>query len=158
MFHFCEINNENRNKVKELIIQNWGSPIIISRGRKHEVEELSGFLLHHNGDVIGLITYCISDNSCEIVSLNSFVENQGVGSELIEKVIEIAKEYGCKRVWLITTNDNIRALRFYQKRGFDIKALHLNVIEEARRIKPDIPMYGNDDIPILHEIEFEKKL
>lgn len=156
MFEIFEINKENRNKVKELIIRNWGSPIIISRGQKHDVESLSGFIIYLNGDINGLITYCIKDRNCEIVSLNSFVENQGIGSMLIKKVIETAKENGCSRIWLVTTNDNIRALRFYQKRGFNMNALHLNAIEQARRIKPEIPLSGHDEIPMLHEIEFEK--
>ena len=59
---------------------------------------------------------------------------------------------------LITTNDNLSALRFYQKRSFDMVRLYLNAVEEARKIKPEIPLTGNDGIPIRHEIELEMKL
>lgn len=74
---------------------------------------------------------------------------------MLESVVRRAREAGCKRVWLITTNDNTHAMRFYQKRGFDMAAIHRNAIEKSRMIKPQIPMKGMDDIPIRHEIEFE---
>lgn len=77
---------------------------------------------------------------------------------LIDKVIEEAKEHKCKRVWLITTNDNTHAIRFYQRRGFNFRGLYINAIQESRKIKPQIPLLGMDDIPIMHEIEFEKNL
>ena len=70
----------------------------------------------------------------------------------------MAKKNGCRRVWLITTNDNTYAIRFYQKRGFDMAAIHRNAINESRKIKPQIPLTGFDKIPILHEIEFEMML
>ncbi|HWR22695.1 MAG TPA: GNAT family N-acetyltransferase [Feifaniaceae bacterium] len=82
----------------------------------------------------------------------------GVGTALLSAAADYAKTQGCSRLWLITTNDNTRAIRFYQRRGFVMTALHLNAIEDARRMKPQIPLTGLDDIPILHEIEFEKPL
>ncbi|WP_084364910.1 GNAT family N-acetyltransferase [Clostridium tepidiprofundi] len=85
-------------------------------------------------------------------------ENKGIGTKLIEEVIEVAKIQKCKRVWLITTNANVRAIRFYQKRGFNMKALYINAVNESRKIKPEIPILGYDNIPILHEIEFEKMI
>lgn len=88
----------------------------------------------------------------------SILENQGIGSVLIDKIIEKAKEHRCRKVWLITTNDNTHAIRFYQKRGFSFIGIHINAIQKSRKIKPQIPLYGFDNIPILHEIEFEKIL
>jgi RimJ/RimL family protein N-acetyltransferase len=70
----------------------------------------------------------------------------------------VARLHGCKRVWLITTNDNTHAIRYYQKRGFDLVAIHRNAIDASRKIKPQIPLTGFDGIPILHEIEFEMML
>lgn len=154
-----EINGELRKDVVAFIIKNWGSPIIVSRGRVHSADKLPGFVaIDYNMQIKGLITYHVENDECEIVSLDSMVENMGIGSRLVEQVVRIAKEQGCKRVWLITTNDNTKAMRFYQKRGFNMKALYINAVQEARRIKPEIPLYGNDGIPILHEIEFEKKI
>ena len=98
--------------------------------------------------------YAKEGTKCEIVALYTEVEKQGIGTKLIDRVKEAAKKDGCKTVWLMTTNDNTQALRFYQKRGFILTALRTNVIEEQRKIKP-IPLLGNDGIPIRDEIELE---
>jgi len=104
---------------------------------------------------MGVITYHIDGTDCEIVTLDSLVNHLGLGTNLVHKVIEKANKKGCRRVWLITTNDNTHAIRFYQKRGFTWKAFHKNAIIESRKLKPEIPELGNDGIPVLHEIEFE---
>jgi RimJ/RimL family protein N-acetyltransferase len=72
--------------------------------------------------------------------------------------VECAKEAGASRVWLITTNDNTDALRFYQKAGFRIVAVHQDAVALARRIKPEIPIMGENGIPIRDEIELELML
>ena len=73
----------------------------------------------------------------------------------IEAVKEVACKAGCRRLWLITTNDNLNALRFYQKRGFALVAVHRNALEISRKFKPEIPLIGADGIPLRDEIELE---
>jgi ribosomal protein S18 acetylase RimI-like enzyme len=73
-------------------------------------------------------------------------------------VREVATAAGCRRLWLITTNDNLDALRFYQRRGFELVAVHRDFREVARRLKPSIPLEGNFGIPIRDEIELELRL
>lgn len=158
MFEIKFIDEKIKKEVVDFITTNWGSPIMVTKGKIHSMDKLPGFVGLVEGNMKGLITYHIDGEDCEIVSLDSLVENKGIGNKLIECVIEKAKEENCKRVWLITTNDNTRAVRFYQKRGFDMTALHVNAVRESRKIKPEIPLKGYDDIPILHEIEFEKML
>jgi GNAT superfamily N-acetyltransferase len=152
------IDTKTRQDVINFITENWGSPIIVSKGKIHSAEDLPGFIFIENNKLKGLITYSIENDDCEIVLLESLVENQGIGSILIKKVIEKAEEQKCMRVWLITTNDNTHAIRYYQKRGFNLVGIHLNAVQESRKIKPQIPLYGFDNIPIQHEIEFEKIL
>ena len=82
-------------------------------------------------------------------------KKRGIGTLLIKAVAEAAKAQGCKRLWLITTNDDTNAIRFYQKKGFVLVALHVNAIEKSRELKPSIPLVGMDGIPILHELEYE---
>jgi hypothetical protein len=57
----------------------------------------------------------------------------------------------------VTTNDNAPAIRFYQRRGWDLVALHRDAVNESRRLKPEIPATGVDGIPIRHELEFERR-
>lgn len=153
-----EIDHNVSEFVVDYIIQNWGSSIIVSRGKAYNINELSGFVAVKDDNVIGIITYRIEDNQCEIITLDSLCENSGIGSTLINQVISVARCRKCKRVWLITTNDNIHAIRYYQKRGFNMKALYRNAVDQSRKMKPQIPTVGFDNIPIQHEIEFEKIL
>lgn len=155
MYIIQPIDEEKRKAVIDFVTNNWGAPIIVTKGKVHYLDKLPGFVAIDNGNISGLITYQIDSMECEIVSLNSMLENRGVGSLLLKYVIMQAKEKSCKRVWLITTNDNTRAIRFYQKRGFDMKSFYRNEVLESRKIKPEIPLLGYDNIPILHEIEFE---
>jgi GNAT superfamily N-acetyltransferase len=156
MDEIVPINNGLRGKVVAFITRNWGSSIVVSKGKIHKVEELQGYVVLSKGEIQALITYNISGEGCEIVSLDSLIENQGIGTCLIERVTQTAKNVGCRRLWLITTNDNTKAIRFYQRRGFDMIGLYVNAIQESRKIKPQIPLKGFDDIRILHEIEFQK--
>lgn len=150
-----KILEASTSDISDFFVKYWGSDLIITRGRKYSSSDVKGFKMVEEGKITGLISYAVTGNECEVVSLNSLSESKGVGSALLEKVIDIVKESNLKRVYLITTNDNCKALRFYQKRRFHIKAIYLNAVHEARKLKPEIPLKGNSGIPIEHEIELE---
>lgn len=134
-------------------------PIMVTRGTVHRLDELPGFCAaDEDGVITAAIFYRLGNGECEIVSLESEVENRGAGSRLIAAVLDRARAEGCCRVWLITSNDNTKAIRFYQRRGLDLRAVHHDAITEARKLKPSIPLIGLDEIPIRHEIEFEYRL
>ena len=154
-FQIRELNKNDKDWVIELLTEHWGSARVVSRGRVHQADALPGFVAIHGCKPAGLITYNIEGKECEITTMNSIVEKMGIGTALIDTMKAVAGEKGCKRLWLITTNDNTHALRFYQKYGFKISAIHVNAIEQSRKIKPEIPLTGNDDIPIRDEIELE---
>jgi ribosomal protein S18 acetylase RimI-like enzyme len=82
-------------------------------------------------------------------------QNIGIGTALIKRVEELVYSKNCTRIYLTTTNDNINALRFYQRYGFVMCAIRLNELDYSRKIIPAIPLIGDNDIPVLHEIEFE---
>jgi len=96
----------------------------------------------------------LNRKDCEIISLDSLVPSVGIGTALVEAVKETARAHNCKRIWLTTTNDNLNALRFYQKRGFILVTIHRDAVNIARKYKP-IPLTGADGIPIRDEIELE---
>ena len=157
-FKISEIEDDDKILVSNFVTNNWGSSISVSRGKAHNTAKLPGFLCRENDKIIGLVTYYIEKNDCEIVTLDSEINNKGLGTKLLNKVIAKAKENDCSRVWLITTNDNSNAIQFYQKRGFEWVGFYRNAIKESRKLKPEIPEFGNDKIPIKHEIEFEYRL
>ena len=139
------------------VLNEWGDPIV-TRGNVINIYELQGFIALSNDALIGAILYEIKGSDCEIVVLYSTIESIGVGANLINSVIDLAKSKSCKRVWLITMNDNTHAIRFYQRRGFDLKAVHINAFDITRMLKKeplDENVLGIDDIPIKHEFEFE---
>lgn len=146
---------DDREWVRATLLEEWGSARVVSRRRLFEADKLSGYIALLDDKPVGLATYNISGKDCEIVTLHSLEERNGIGSALIESVKEHAKRSGCRRVWLITTNDNTNALRFYQRRGFVVKAVYPDAIAESRVLKPEIPLVGHDGIPIRDEIELE---
>ena len=150
-----DLLHADRYWVNQMMIQEWGSDAVIVHGTIYRPAELEGLIAEHDGVPVGLLTYHLQDNACEIVTLNSWQENSGIGTALIAAVKRMACKQVCQRLWLVTTNDNLHALRFYQKRGFSICAVRLNAIEASRKIKPEIPILGQNDIPIRDEIELE---
>ena len=81
-----------------------------------------------------------------------------VGKGVGVAVKEAATRQGCKTMWLVTTNDNTAALRFYQKLGFRLVAVHRDAVEKSRELKPEIPFVGMDGIPIRDEVELVLRL
>jgi GNAT superfamily N-acetyltransferase len=152
------ITANDRETVSHLIADEFGSARMVTRGRLVDTAACPGFMAWRGEEPIGVATYEIEGDACEIMVLLSRVEGIGVGSALIDTAREVAEAAGCKRLWLITTNDNSPALRFYQKRGFRLVAVYPNALEQSRRLKPEIPLIGLDGIPLRDEIELEIQL
>lgn len=152
-----ELTNTHREAVINHIFNEWGEPIV-TKGKIIDIRNLQGFAALIDSELAGAILYKIDNGDCEIVALYSTVQSIGVGTNLINAVINMAKKENCKRVWLITMNDITHAIRFYQKRGFDLKAVHINAFGITRKLK-NMPLHGDilgiDNIPIRHEFEFE---
>lgn len=149
---------EDAEWIERFTIQHSHAPFVVAHGELFYPHELHGFVAESRDDCLGLITYRLDGSECEIITLDSNVENQGVGTALLERVVSEALTFGCVRVWLMTTNDNLRALGFYQKRGFTLVAIHRNAVDLSREIKPQIPLVGDSGIAIRDEIELEMYL
>jgi hypothetical protein len=152
-FEIRNIDHTDHAWITGFLTEHWGSPLIVTSGKIHKADTLPGFIATYQNKPAGLITYRIERGECEIVSLNSTIENLGMGRALIEAVLAAAG--GCKRVWLITTNDNLHAIEFYKNRGFALRTIYPNAIQVSRKLKPSIPEIGFDGIPIKDELEFE---
>ena len=143
------------NWISDFYKNRWNSTRVVSKGVLHEVPNLPGLIALKSGLRVGLLTSHIKDREFEIVTLDSLDTYIGIGSRLITTAVEAALNSSCKRIWLITTNDNLPALRFFQKRGFQIAAVHRNALEVSRKLKPEIPQVGLYEIPLRDEIELE---
>src|SRR5574341_2121955 len=133
--------------------ENWGDEFVVAHGVIYHPDALDGFVALDGDEWIGEITYHFSGNDCEIVSIDSLREGEGIGTALVEAVVKEAQVKRCRRVFLITTNDNLNALGFYQKRGFELVAVYRGAVNESRKIKPSIPLIGNGGISLRDEIE-----
>jgi GNAT superfamily N-acetyltransferase len=109
---------------------------------------------YHDGTLAGVLTYVIRGAECEVLTLHAVHRHRGTGTALVEAIETLARDAGCTRLWLITTNDNVDALRFYQRRGFRLAKLHAGAVDDSRaRLKPEIPEIGDHGIPIRDEVE-----
>jgi GNAT superfamily N-acetyltransferase len=157
-FHIRPVRKTDKTWIDRTLIDRWGSTNVVTQGVLHAANKLPGFIAEVENKLVGLLTYRLDNISCEVISLDSFIKDQGIGSALLQSVEQAAKEKGCNRIWLVTTNDNIHALRFYQRRGYVHAAVYPRAIEISRQLKPQIPLIGNEGIPLRDEIEFEKRL
>lgn len=150
------VADDDREWVRCFLRERWGSAEMVVHGTVHRPAELPGFVAVREGEPLGLLTYEEADAGCEIVSLDSLRPGRGVGSALLGRAEATARRAGRRRLWLVTTNDNLTALRFYQKRGFVLVALDRDAVTRARRLKPEIPLVGDDGIPLRDELALEK--
>lgn len=139
--------------VAGFIHRRWGAGTVVGQGRVYHPHRLPGFVALEEQEVVGLLTYTMDGDSCEVVTIDSLRPQGGVGTALLEAVKDAARHAGCRRVWLVTTNDNLDALRFYQRRGVALVAVHRNAVEQSRRLKPEVPALGLYGIPIRDELE-----
>ena len=152
------LTDTDLSRLRQFWIEHWGGEEIISRGKVYRSEQLEGFVIEDGDEWLGLLTFFIEEGECEVTSLDSLREGQGIGSMLIEKALEEARTRGCRRLFLITTNDNLNALGFYQKRGFEIVSIYRGAVNDSRKRKPSIPQVGMHGIPLRDEIELEMSL
>ncbi len=149
------VEEQDRPWVLEIINRYWGEDYIVVHEEVYFPDRLPGFIAWTPAsEAVGLVTYQIRGDACEIITLNSLIENQGVGSKLIEAVLEEMQKKRCKRLCLTTTNDNQRAIDFYKKRGFKLHEVRKGAVDRARDIKPSIPLVSADGQPITDEWVF----
>src|SRR5687767_747085 len=138
------------------MLRHWRASRMASHGRLFDVPHLPGFVAEVGGELRGHVAYLVEAESMEIVWIGTAAGQQGAGSALLAACARLARDRALPRVWLITTNDNLDALRFYQRRGFRLVAVHPEAVDHARReLKPEIPATGSFGIPIRDELQLE---
>jgi GNAT superfamily N-acetyltransferase len=149
---------QDASLIRDFWIEHWAGDFVVAHGENYHPDGLEGFIALDGSAWVGLVTYKILGGECEIISLDSLREGEGIGSSLIEQVAREAKKAGCARLFLVTTNDNLEALGFYQKRGFELVRVNRGAVNRSRQIKPAIPLIGLHGIPLRDEIELEMTL
>lgn len=152
------IEEKDNNWLKQVFQAQFGSERIALRGKVINAIDTQGFIAEEKGERVGIILYELQKDNIEIIALVSLSPQQGVGTALIKSIIELAKKVNRQSITVITTNDNTQALRFYQKRGFAITGFFPDAVKALRKLKPELPVFGNDRIPIRDEIELQIEL
>ena len=143
--------DEERDWVRDVIRERWGAETVAGHGVLSRPADLAGLVAEDDGRRVGLLTYRVEGDACEIVSIDALEARRGVGSALVAAV----KAFGHARVWLVTTNELAGAQRFYERVGFRLVAVREGAVERSRRLKPEIPAVAEDGTPIRDELEYE---
>lgn len=154
-FSLVPIGPLNISLAQTLLTERWGGDCIVSLGKKYQLAELEGYLAWSEDEIVGLVTFIQSENALQVISMDSFRDGIGVGKAMSDLVVQTARQRNCSRIWLVITNDNLEALNFYQRRGWNLCALHRNTMEKARETKHGIPIQAENGIYIQHELELE---
>ena len=141
-----------------LVAELWGSAVVAVHGSVFRPAELGGFIAERADRIVGLVTYELAGDMLEVVTLNAIERRAGIGTLLLEAVANKAGRCGCREVRLTTTNDNVDALRFYQRRGFRLAELRPGAVDRSRRDKPEIPRTGDYGIPLHDEIDLTLRI
>lgn len=133
----------------------WGSVLVARKGELLDSATLPGFVAVSDGDRVGLALFCVRGEEYEVVSVWAAISGVGVGRALMQRCFEDARARRCGRVWLTTTNDNVRAIDFYQRLGMNLCAFTRDGVAADRILKPSIPLRNEFGVGIDHELEFE---
>jgi ribosomal protein S18 acetylase RimI-like enzyme len=149
-----EYRESDRVWAEPFLKDQFGGPLQARCGELLDVLALPGFVAERDSLPIGLVTYRLENDECELAFIASLERHVGVGTALLDALVTAVA--ACDRIWLVTTNDNLEALRFYQRRGFVLSALRPGAVDRAReRLKPQISTVGAFGIPLRDELELE---
>lgn len=143
----------------EAALRGWNALRVARRGELVDPVDHPAVLAWSDGQLVGVATYVLDGDACELLTLHAATRLQGVGTALLAAVQQVARDAGCGRLWVVTTNDNVDALRFYQRRGLRLVTLRPGAVDRSREdLKPGIPRDGAYGIPLRDEIELELAL
>ena len=142
--------------VRELVKLFWGEDEQLTFGRKFTVSSLPAYIAEVKSKVVGFVAFAPVGDALIIAALGIVPEYQncGFGRKLVEQVEKEAQKRGKKKLLVSTSNDDLPALAFYQRDGFQIFAVEPNVIAEKHgRI-----LGGIGGLPIRDELRLRKIL
>ncbi|MGA2528098.1 MAG: GNAT family N-acetyltransferase [Acidimicrobiales bacterium] len=149
----------DREWIGRTLVERWTSTVIVTRSRSCDAAELDALVaIDTTGERVGLLTFRFDESGLEVVTIDSTRPGSGIGTALLATAVDVARGAGASRLWLITTNDNLDAVAFYQHRGLRTVAVHRGAVDKARILKPSIPRIGASGIELHDEIELELKL
>jgi 2-oxo-4-hydroxy-4-carboxy-5-ureidoimidazoline decarboxylase len=119
-----------------------------------------GIVAEADGARAGLLTVVESPRGLEVLTLHAAIPGIGAGTRLLETALRVAAASAADRLWLVTTNDNLDAIRWYLRRGMHVAAVHADgVTRDRASLKPELPLTNpSNAIPIRDYVELELRL
>jgi ribosomal protein S18 acetylase RimI-like enzyme len=151
-------NSSDADWILEVLVREWNGPLIERTNEFIDASKLSAIVALLDGVRVGLATMLFEESALEIITINCFEPHRGIGTAMLERIETEASNRGLEYLKLFTTNDNLDALRFYQRRGFRLEKVWKDSMTEARKIKTSIPLIGHYEIPLYDEIELWKDI
>jgi GNAT superfamily N-acetyltransferase len=145
----------DRPLVVDALTRSWGGTVVVGHGVRYDASTLPALLAWAGDELAGLLTYDLGPRGLEVVTIDALRPRAGAGTALLAAATEVARSAGAARLWLVTTNDNLDALRFYQRRGLRIVAVRPGEVDASRALKPEIPLVGAYGIELHDELELE---
>jgi GNAT superfamily N-acetyltransferase len=145
--------------LRDRVASVWHGEAVVAHGERIYPADLPGFAALDGEVLVGHASYRVAGRRCELTSIEAEPHGRGTGTLLLEAVVDAARRCRCTQLWLTTTNDNLDALRFYQRRGFRLVRLEAGAVDAARdALKPELPVTGSYGIPMRDELSLERSL
>jgi ribosomal protein S18 acetylase RimI-like enzyme len=151
------LRDDERPWAAAVLLARWGEEVLAD-GAVHRPAELPAVVAEANGVRVGLATWTVVADVAELVTVDALREGVGAGGALVEAVADAARDARCRALRVLTTNDNLPALRLYQRHGFALTGLLPGAVAAARTHKPAIPLRGHGGIEIRDELQLERVL
>jgi GNAT superfamily N-acetyltransferase len=151
-----EATDADRAAARELFERDFGRTHIVAFGEVMDIDQMPALVAQVHQDISGALAYRSLGEALHVVALatDPMWQRTGVGGHLIAEAELLARRLAMKRLIVSTTNDNLPALYFYQRRGYKLTELVPgSVIEHTKQSVP-----GFAGIPVRDEVRLEKKL
>lgn len=128
-----QATDDDRARVTALFVTDFGRSKFIAFGEEFQAETVPAIVAEMDGDLAGALAYRLQPGELQIVALATDPEWQrsGVGGQLVDHAERVAQEAGVSHVTVATTNDNLPALYFYQRRGYRLTEVVVDAVASA---------------------------
>ena len=151
-----EATDADRAAARELFEQDFGRTKIVAFGEVMDIDAMPALVAVMYTDPSGALAYRLLGDALHIVALatDPMWQRSGVGGYLVAEAELLARRLALSRLVVSTTNDNLPALYFYQRRGYRLTDLVPNNVIAHTHEEQE----GFAGIPVRDEIRLEKRI
>jgi len=151
-----EATDADRVAARELFARDFGRTKIVAYGAVMDIDQMPALVAVRYADPSGALAYRLHGDALHIVALatDPMWQRSGVGGHLVAEAELIARRLNLRRLVVSTTNDNLPALYFYQRRGYRMT----DFVPSSIIMHTGQEVAGFAGIPVRDEVRLEKLL